>query len=247
MTQKNDAPGKGAAKGEGPVRLVVAYSTRAVPQDKLLALAPQFHAARNIKDTDKIRADLEAKQAAFEAEAADQPYTGTFDVVVLRDPVTKNTGQWASRDRQPFGDGTRVAVCAADWLLREFPNAWPRSSRDTSRPGVVFYGFDLRLFFKILGLENSYPGVRPTPLPLSMWYANSADHRDVLAAAMPPDYKTGTPGTMAAARVLFSAAAEPDRQVFARTVASWEGPHVNPEVDALMTVELATQMGLFQD
>lgn len=224
----------------GPATLIVGYRTRPVADALLEALTPAFTAARNLKDPAKIAADVEAKREAYFAEAADRPYTGTFDALVIWDVTGGDLGRWRYAGREPGGENPPVAAAAAAWLLKRYPTAWSGSPFEARRvgPAAVFLGFDPRRFLKMLGTECSLPEVA-APLPPRLWYGN-ADVRDIGEAVLPSEFKA----LDLAAVIRRRRPVDPEAAVkYDELLADWRGPHHDPERDVLLACELAAQLG----
>lgn len=220
------------------VKLIVGYRTRAVPG--LQDLMPQFEPARNLKDPIKIEAYLQEKKEAFLVEAKDQPYTGTFDEVFISDPESERVGQWRSEGRKPWGDKPPICLAVRKWLLQQYGKAWEDDLKGRPREsGVLFVGFNPRLFLKILGVECSLPEY-DEPLPPAMWYGNP-DHRDIMEAIWPHDFKHLTLDLVLKRR---RAASYGD--VWDQALKGWTGPGVNPEQDVWLATVFCHQLGFLQ-
>jgi hypothetical protein len=220
------------------LKVFVGFRTR--PVDNLQELTPAFEPSRNLRDPELIRADLEKKQAHFAAVARDQPYTGTFDEVFLIDGKNRRPLQYLHA-----ADGSKppVSVRVRDYLLSAYPDAWTWDTHDVRRPTVVFIGFNPRLFLKMLGIECSLPRVGK-PCPPRMWYGNS-DHRDILEAVLPRDFEKSLtlPVVLKCRRPL-----DPeDAAKWDALLDGWHGPHVQPERDARLSLELAAQLGFLSE
>jgi len=217
------------------VKLFVGYRTRVVANVE--ALAPEPEAPSNYKDRDKIAAFVAEAKKTFFAEAKNQPYTGTFDEVFLVNPSKEGVFQW--QFPPPDSKKPPIAVSVRNYLLKNYPDAWAGDIHDSVPPKVVFIGFDMRRFLKMLGLECSLPSVNK-PLPPRLWYGNS-DHRDIEEAVMPREFKhLSLKSVLAARRPAGAEAAER----WDALVKDWPGPHVSPEKDVLLAVELAAQLGI---
>lgn len=218
------------------VFLFVGYRTRLV--DGWEAFAPPAQAPAHYKDKDKIKSYLAEQRAAFEREAADQPYTSTFDSVSLIDKLHEKRPQWSTR-----AGGPPVGELVRNYLVKYFPRAWPLTPDPDDPPTpVVFVGFDTRRFLKLLGLECSLP-TAAARCPLRLWYDNAAGHRDILEALAPREYRLSLPQVLRARRPL----AEPAASAWDRLLADWAGPGVHPERDAHLALELAAQLGFLRD
>jgi hypothetical protein len=232
-------------------RIFVAHTTRLVSETMTV---PEFDPPANYKDPVKIAEWQANKKLAFLANAKDQPYTGTFDVVTIAvadvlkpgtPPSVQPPFRWSymlpdKNDKKKLVPRSELGlppICLAirDWLLTEFPTAWDHSVSLFRRkePEAVFVGFNIRRFVKMLGIECTLPRNRANPtdnnaLPLSMWYGN-ADYRDMNEAIMPG---VDTPlSTVLEARGI--------------EAASWEGPGTDADREIMITTELASQLGMW--
>jgi hypothetical protein len=233
-------------------KIWVGFRLKPVSEEVLLALEPEFRAPSTWKDEEKIAADVAQKRAAYRVEAAQQPYTATFDEVYLIDTRGKRGEGWTSKDRGPGGPKPPVCVAVRSWLLGRngYAHAWqdppppkpgepPPPAR--KRPEVVFVGFNVRLFLKVLGLECSMPAVGK-PLPPRMWYG-TADHRDIAEAVCPKEYRLDLLNVIRARRPPPGEA----QNKWDKILEGWTGPHVHPQKDSLLACELATQLGLVDE
>lgn len=228
-------------------KLIVGYRTRAVEPELLKTLMPpDFKPKRNLKDQAKIEADVEARKEAFAEAAKWQPYTGTFDSVVIADPANDHIGEWNYEGRQPGGPKTPICLAVAAYLMKAYPDAWTPGAANQRTLQAIFIGFNPRLFLKMLGEECSLPEHNQgqnRALPLGLWYSNS-DHRDIMEAVVP----TGFPS------LTFDVALKRRRPIrvddaarWDRLVEGWQGPHHDPKADTLLIAELASQLGFFRD
>lgn len=229
-------------------RFFVGYKTKALPQEKLKALMPEFQAARNLKDPEKIKADLELRRAAYMENAANTPYTGTFDTVMISRCRVRPPGEAAEHDdrdvakfsfRAAEEGGVPVCLRVKKWLLTACPAAWTELKDRYRNPEAVFFGFNPRLFLKMLGIECSLPEHRD-PLPLRMWY-DTDGYRDLEEALLPTECKGLTLQSAVARRrpVDPQSAEEWDRRI-----AVWKGPGSDAEADLWFTTVLAAQLGM---
>jgi hypothetical protein len=220
-------------------KVFVGYTTRRVPDEWLTSLTPVFSPRGGTTDPAKIAAQIAEKKAAWEAEAASMPYTGTFDKVCLLEPSRKLSVSFDSKDRFPFGEKPAVSAQVGQWLLKHFPGAWSDEPNFRGQHSVVFVGFNPKLFLKLLGLECSLP-VSKVKLPLSLWYGNS-DHRDIQEAVMPKDFATFEWKSITAARR--RGLNEEDAAKYDTGFADWNGPHVNAEADRFVSTVFGAQLG----
>lgn len=221
-----------------PIVLFVAYRMRRVEEDRLARLKPSFQASRVLKDPAKIAASVQEKEAQFNQQAAFMPYTGTFDEVCICDARTRRTLRWTYRE--PGGKKPPISVAVSQWLAKYFAGAWTSDVwARREEPKVVFVGFNPRLFLKVLGLECSLPGPHQ-PAPLSLWYGNS-DHRDILEAVCPADYKLLDP--LAVIHLRRPPGDSDDALKWDRQVGGWTGPGNDLYADLWLAAEMATQLG----
>lgn len=186
------------------------------------------------------------KQAELLDAVSAQPYTATFKTVTLFDARREADKQskftWKAEGRGPGEGKLSIALAVRAKLLELYPDTWPYSLGAASDPSsrVVFVGFQTRLFLKVLGIECSLPENQVGApgesyvLPLSMWYDNHANHRDIEHAVIPSDYsKYLTWDVVLQSRGL--------RESFA----DWNGPLQNAEQDLSLSTVLAAQLGMF--
>ena len=210
-------------------RIIVSFTTKLVDPDNIASLTPDFKAPSYIKE----------RKDNFEADAANQPYTGTFDEVMLVDLQKQLVGKWSSKDRDA-ADGLTVAEAAASWILRNNPDAFAGDILDTANSNVVFIGFDTRLFLKMLGLDCTLPDSK-VQVPLRLWYNNS-NHRDITEAVMPSEFSLSWPIVLKLRKPW-----EADDATKKWDVSSWTRPHVNVQQDSWLITELAAQLGFLND
>jgi hypothetical protein len=118
---------------------------------------------------------LEEKTAEFCAESAELKITGQITHIFAVDlrngrifdsePVVRDMAHEA--DCEPLG------CHFARWLLDgdgEYRNEFP-DRHCGGDPGVAFYGFNLKPFLRVLGVECNTAGFE---VPLGLWYANGA-------------------------------------------------------------------------
>lgn len=226
-------------------KIFVGYRTRVV--DGFERYMPTFSAPSGWRDEKKIADDIAAKQEQFKIEAKDQPYTGTFDEVVIVDPKREKIRRWEYR--APNSGKQPIALAVRAYLMRYWPGAWVDDTHESKLPTdptsdvpkAIFVGFDPRTFLKILGLECSMPQIAK-PLPLKLWYSNT-DHRDISEAVLPREFKRLTIKEVIIARTPLDPKAA---EIWKKTTAGWEGPGTNPEQDARIAVELASQLGIIK-
>lgn len=221
-------------------RIIVSYTTVVADQAKVDELAPEFEAPSNYKDKEKIEKYIAQKKANFIAQAASQPYTGTFDEIMLVDLQKQIVGKWSSKERKDKSDLT-VAEAAASWILLNNLGAFDGDTLDTRNSNVVFIGFDTRLFLKMLGLECTLPDSK-VRVPLRLWY-NNPNHRDIAEAVMPSEYVLSWPLVLAM-REPMETATLTEKWEYIKT---WKQPHVNVQHDSLLITELAAQLGFLND
>lgn len=220
-------------------RIIVSYSTIVVDQAKVDELAPEFEAPSNYKDKEKIERYIAQKKANFFAQAASQPYTGTFKEIMLVDLQKQIVGNW-SWEQTKENDLT-VAENAASWILRNNPGAFDGDILDSRNSNVVFIGFNTRLFLKMLGLECTLPDTK-VRVPLKLWY-NNPNHRDIAEAVMPAEYVLSWPLVLAMREPVETATLN-EKWAYLKT---WKQPHVNVNHDSLLITELAAQLGFLND
>lgn len=222
-------------------RIIVAFKTMISDPAQVASLTPEFEAPSNYKDKDKIEKYIAQKKANFANQAASQPYTGTFDEIMLVDLQKQIVGKWSSKDRKDENDLT-VAEAAASWILTNNPGAFDGDILDVRASNVVFIGFDTRLFLKMLGLECTLPDSK-VRVPLRLWY-NNPNHRDIAEAVMPAEYVLSWQ--------IVLKLREPVEAVQGATekwdhIKSWQQPHVNVQHDSLLITEMAAQLGFLND
>ena len=217
-----------------PATIIIGYKTRLV--EGINRLLPEFRAPTHYKDTVKVAEYVNGQKAEFLAAAKDMPYTGTFDEVVLFDPRNDKTVLW----KYPAPDEQKppVSVRVKNYLLKHYPSAWTDSV--TRKPTeVVFVGFDIKTFLKILGIECALPAIAE-PCPLNLWYGNS-DHRDIAEALLPKDHCKGM--TLPYVLKFWRPKDDESGREWDDLLAGWAGPGVAAQVDAEIAAKLARQLG----
>lgn len=230
------------------LKIFVGYKTRL--RDGADKVLPEFKAPANYKDAAKIAQYQDERKQQFLADARNMPYTGTFDEVFLIDPNVrdekapekKKTKALQYRWHPPEDGKPPIAIRVRNYLLKNYPTAWVNDTHGRSKPEVIVVGFDPRTFLKILGLECTLPGV-DKPCPLGLWYSNS-DHRDIGEAVCPREFV----GLTLPYALKFRRPADPEDAATWDTITKgWAGPGENPEADARIAIELATQLGFLDD
>lgn len=218
-------------------KIIIGYSTQLANLDA--SMMPQFKAPSNYKDESKIAAYIEESKQNFILNAKDAPYTGTFKQVFMLDPSNKKVAQFDNYDdpnKQP------ICVRVRNYLIKSYPSGWNENTYDSRNPPFRFLGFNIRRFLKMLGLECSLPSINK-PLPLKMWYSNS-EHRDIIEAILPHEFDKQLDLQLV---LKYRRPLKPENSERWDTMLSgWEGPHINPQKDAWLTVELATQLGFLE-
>jgi len=222
-------------------KLVVGYTTRLVDG----ASPPEFTCSdKRLKDEEKIQANIDRQSEAWDDEARNQPYTGTFDEVFIVDPTNERYQSWRYKGREPGSGKSPICASVSAWILANYSGAFSDDLITHKHPEVVFVGFGMRRFLKILGLECSLPREDRDRVPVSMWFGNS-DHRDVEQAVKPSDFKfLDWPTVIDARRPVDD---EEARQKYDEVTEGWNGPGDNPESDALVALEFCGQLGLLSD
>lgn len=194
---------------------------------------PLFSAPANYKDPEKISAYVAEKSAAWESGLGSQAYTGTFDSIVLADSANNKIGSWFYAGREPGSKKASVAAAARNWLLNLWGDHWSDNMFPADdKPPVVFYGFEPRLFLKLLGIECSLPSVA-APLPLSLWCGESA-HRhsvDVFNLLVPREH-----AAMVDWRTVLA--------VRGVDVNGWAGPFGDAKLDSMVVAKLLHPLGI---
>ena len=224
-----------------PAKIFVGYRLRPIPDvEKWM---PEFAAPSNYKDEAKIKDYIEAKKEEFATAAAGLPYLATFEDVCLIDPQSEKALRFEYVD--PTSNKQSVAVRVRNYLLKAYPKAWANAAHyDPSRlPGAIFIGFDPRRFLKVLGLECSLPTV-DKPCPLRLWYGN-ADHRDIEEAVCPKDF---APWLNIKTVLKMRRPIDPNAIEHWDTITKdWTEPGHNAQQDAMLSIELATQLGFLSE
>jgi hypothetical protein len=218
--------------------IIVGYRTRLVADAR--ALMPDYVAPSNWKDKAKINEYIDGKQQEFLTAALEVPYTATLDQVFLVDTGNGRMIQW---DFIADPNKACVSVRVRNYLVNIYGKGWSEKEYKVSDPPFRIIGFNPRRFVKILGLECSMPAIAK-PLPLKMWYSN-AGHRDIGKAILPKEFRD----TLSLDKILRSRRPTSDvaRERWDKILEDWKGPHIHPEKDALLTVELATQLGFLNE
>lgn len=224
-------------------KLIVGYRTRLVNEDAISSIMPEIKAPAHYKDEEKIKAYIEEAKGRFLAEAKDYPYMATFDEVYFFDATNMRPKFWTYKGREPGSKKAPICLAVRNWLLTTFPEAWGWDMMDNRKPpSVIFIGFNPRGFLKMLGLECSLP-LHKKPLPPKLWYSNS-DHRDIEEAVCPKDYK------QLSLKIALQARRPLDPQAAAlwdENLKDWPGPGADPQKDAVLATELASQLGFLQE
>jgi hypothetical protein len=218
-------------------KLLIGYKTKPAPgYEKML---PEFEGRSGTKDAAKIAQQIAEKKQAFEEMAAGTPYLGTFEDVCVRLFADKEP---AYRFTLTGADTTPISARVGAWLLKKCPGAWPWDLLAPPARGVVFLGFEPRLFLKILGLECSMPPIS-APLPPRLWFANS-DHRDLETALIPAEHKK----ELSLRKVLERRRplGEEDGKKWDAMLAGWAGPGHDPKKDLDLATEVAAQLGFLE-
>lgn len=190
-------------------------------------LTPKFVAPSNYKDAQTIANWEQRKREEWQTNAGQMPYLATFAEVFVAAPTQKLVQRWIYH---PPEEGKKpVSLQVRDWLLTNFPEAWPWDMQPGRKPSAILLGFDVRLFLKILGLECSMPAIGK-PLPATLWYGQT-DHRDIAEAVMPKDCLEGL--TLPQVLALRGISLEP----------AWLAPHLDAERDVRIITMLAVQLG----
>lgn len=229
-----------------PKNIYVGY--RLVAAAGIEKLMPDFQAPPTYKDPDKIKANIEEQKQKYLDEAAQQPYTGTFDEVALCLAAGEESRVFVRPDP---ADTTKlpISVQVRNFLMKTFEKEKPWDqdaiAEREGQPAVIFWGFEPRLFLKMLGLECSLPQYNSTGkdrrCPPHLWYANQ-DHRDVGTAIVPTEFRRLTLPVALKAR----APTEPKEihDKWLKDLEGWPGPGVNPSLDVRFTIEIVAQLGL---
>lgn len=217
--------------------IFIGYRNR--PVEDLAAKTPDFKAPPHLKEAARAREFVEDAKAQFAAAAGNMPYTSTFDQIFLVDPHAGKKGKAMQWDYYPPESGKqRVAVRMKNYLLKIHPQAWG----DRPAYKVVFAGFGIRNFLRLLGLECSLPAAGgSTACPLSMWYSG-VEYRDIGEAVAPKDYPQMP---LVHAVKLRRPLDEPDARVWDAMLLNWTGPGQNPELDSRISATLAAQLGFY--
>jgi hypothetical protein len=216
-------------------KVFIGYRTQ--PSGDLLAAAPEFKAPSNYVDKEKINAAIQVKREQFAAEAAHLPYTASLSEIYIFDAGSSQATQFVT-----VPEKKSPASRALRYLLKAYPQAWgDEAGYEFGKPTVIFVGFKIRMFLKILGIECSLPG-SPKRAPLGLWTSGS-NYRDIGDLICPPDYGFSFPYVLSRRRPVDPV----EGQTWDTLVDGWTGPGVSPEQDALLAVELATQVGMLRE
>ncbi len=229
-------------KTEMADKIFVGFTTRAVPENLLKTLMPEFQGRAGTADKEKIAKQIQDKEEAWKVEAANMPYTGTFDSVHLIVPAKELAVTFKHDGRQPFGDKPSISQLTRNFLLKHFKGAWSNEANYRGEHDAIFVGFNPRRFLKMFGIECSLPRV-DKPLPLSLWYGNS-DHRDIEEALMPKDFKLLDWSTVIRARS--DGMTGDDLEKYNAILSGWSGPGSNAEQDANIAMMMASQLGFLE-
>lgn len=218
-------------------KLIIGYKTKLNPT--VGSYLPEFKAPANYKDAAKIAAEVAERKQEFLASAASMPYVGTFDEVFVADMQKHRSVQW--KCAAPDEEKPSVATRVRSYLLKHYPDAWDNNVIQRKIPKVLFIGFEIKTFLKLLGIECALPATNK-PCPLSLWYGNS-DHRDISEAILPKEACKGL--TLAYVlkfwRPTFDAEST---KTWDGLIKDWHSPGENPTKDAGIASVIATQIGL---
>jgi hypothetical protein len=224
-------------------KIIVGYRTRPVAEELLKSIMPVIQANKSFKEEAKIAADIATKTEAFMSDCKDYGYTGTFDEVVLMTPNSEKVTRFEYKGREPGGKRSPICLAVASWINKAFPGAWSdEAAAKDDYPTVVFLGFNMRQFLKMLGTECSLPE-HAKPLPHRMWIGNS-DHRDIEELILPKDFE---PVTLASALKRRRPKDDESAAQWDKFLTNWPGPHVDPTTDVWLITELANQIGYLAD
>ena len=128
----------------------------------------------------------ETMQAVVEGEVQ-CPYMASVSRILAVRPW-----QQEFKDFKPSEDEGIPTLQFVQWLLAEYPGAWPNVER-LDDPPVLLIGFGMLLFRRFLGLEPSMPvhwldKDQPQPVPLSMWRCGEVAC-DLETLVVPPDVR----------------------------------------------------------
>lgn len=211
-----------------PDKIIIAYRTRPVPG--AVADMTGVTPPANYKDPAKIDAWLIEKKEQITQQLSVQPYTATFDEVLIMCPKAEEMYRFAYRE--PGANRPSVESAIRNCLLKLYPNGWQDTTHpDRETPEAIFVGFKPRIFLKILGTACSLPANNGKTLPYAMWQGNS-DHRDIEEAAKPDGYAGLTWPLVFAARGMTD------------MVKDWQGPGVDVSLDLKIITMLASQLGM---
>ena len=231
---------------EKTMKLFIGYETKLAST----VVVPEFKPPANYKDVAKIEAYLAEQKASFTVDAANMPYSGTFNEVFIIDPNARDDKSPEKTKLKalqykwhpPEEEKSPVSLRVRNYLLKHYPNAWTNDTHNRKPPQVIIVGFDPRVFLKILGIECTLPSIAK-PCPLGLWYSNS-DHRDIGEAICPRDFKGLTPELALKYRRPID---KEDGKKWDEITKGWTGPGKNAEQDARIAIELATQLGFLDD
>lgn len=223
-------------------KLIVGFSTRITDEKLVESLMPEFKAPSNYKEEAAIKKYVDERKAAFLLEAKNMPYTGTFERVVIADTAKEVVQSWKAEGREPGTGKQSVALAVRAWLLKNYPNAWANDTHEVRKPEVVFLGFNVRLFVKLLGIECSLPQ-NAQPLPPKLWYSSS-DYRDIGVAVLPDEFKLLSLQSVLLARRPVN---EDDAAKWDKILKKWTEPGMDPSADVTLATELAAQLGFLTE
>jgi hypothetical protein len=213
-----------------PRLLIVGYTAEAIPDLQDYINAPQPPSNYGAEAQAKWR-DTKGQEKLEEAraESAFCKLTGRAQRIFVVDPMSQEAVLISADD----GDaGKSAGLLFLKWLRDRYGDLeelFPVAPETGARPGIVFFGFDLKQLVRIVGTEAVTRGV---PVPLGFWYQNETiyDPYDMLVESSRRD--------------LFDLYGMLRLLQVPLPRADWE-PHRDPVADAQVTAELLFRYQLY--
>lgn len=204
-------------------QLCVGYETRVRPDIQIPEFKPQD---RLVDEAAKAR-DIERQREKFLREVGQSVYTAQLHRVCIAE-VAADPSAGKLLDTG-VGDEKSVIESTIEFLGEHYSEAW--GSRSEALENIVtFYGFNPKLFLKLLGIGGAIYGMA---VPIGLWYENR-DHRDLENALLPSDCKpAGWTLQQAIAQLYKVSLPRPD----------WS-PLQNAEEDATLAAMVAVRLGI---
>ena len=153
----------------GPKPIIIGFTSEPISNLWELLESPKPDGritSKGPEGDEKREASVRQKKEEIEKEAGLEKFTGRITNIFAVDPVSG--GIFDSRKQ------TKISplVSFAAWLLKRHPGAFPQYGRATGQRGVALYGFGVKNFVRICGVQAGLTRPNPVVLPLGFWYGN---------------------------------------------------------------------------